>query len=195
MTCGLAAVAVLVAASLAGQEAADADVPGAARPFVTAGTRPLAFEPADLNRDGRQDAVLVLETLKPDPETDGRARILLVLLGQPDGSFREARRNAKVVYCSACGGTMGDPFQGVTVGPGTFTVENAGGSSWRWGVGYRFDYSRRDDTWQLVRVEENSYHASEAAGAKTVVSTPPKHFGKIDIADFDPENWKDQGPR
>jgi len=27
------------------------------------------------------------------------------------------------------------------------------------------------------------------------VSTPPKHFGKIDIADFDPENWKNQGKR
>lgn len=195
MTCGLAAVAVLVATSFALQEAADVDVPAAARPFVASGTRPLAFEPADLNRDGRQDAVLVVETLKTDPDTDGRPRVLLVLLGQADGSFREVKRNAKVVYCSTCGGMMGDPFQGVSVGPGTFTVENAGGSSWRWGVGYRFNYSRRDDTWQLVRVEENSYHASEAAEAKKVVSMPPKAFGKIDIADFDPENWKGQGPR
>jgi hypothetical protein len=195
MSWGFAAVAVIVATSLAVQEAADVEVPAAARPFVTAGTRPLAFEPADLNRDGRQDAVLVVETVTTDPETDGRTRILLVLLGQPDGSFREARRNAKVAYCSACGGMMGDPFQGVSAGAGTFTVENAGGSSWRWGVGYRFNYSRRDDTWQLVRVEENSYHASEAAESKTVVSTPPKDFGRIDIADFDPEDWKGRGPR
>ena len=34
-----------------------------------------------------------------------------------------------------------------------------------------------------------------AAKAKSVVSTPPKHFGKIDIVAFDPENWKNQGKR
>ena len=195
MTGGLVGATLLVAVAWAGAQEPDVEVPAAAKPFVAAGTRPLAFEQADLNRDGRQDAILVLETVKADPDGDGRSRTLLILVGQAEGTFREAKRNAKVVYCSACGGMMGDPFQGVSVGPGTFTVENAGGSSWRWGVGYRFNYSRRDDTWQLVRVEENDFHASEAAEAKTVVSTPPKHFGKIDIAAFDPGNWKDQGER
>jgi hypothetical protein len=196
MTGPLAAAALfLTVASAPAQDPPDVEVPDAARPFVAAGTRPLAFEQADLNRDGRPDAILVLETIAEAQDGDGRTRILVVLVGQPDGAFREAKRNAKVAYCSACGGMMGDPFQGVSVGPGTFTVENAGGSSWRWGVGYRFAYSRRDDTWQLVRVEEHDYHASEAAKAKTVVSTPPKHFGKIDIADFDPGNWKGQGQR
>ena len=122
-------------------------------------------------------------------------RARLRFLGLPDGGLREAARNAKVAYCSACGGIMGDPFQGVSAGPGTFTVDNAGGSSWRWGVSYTFNYSRRDDTWQLVRVKEENFHASDAATAKTEVSTPPKAFGKIGIADFDPENWKGHGPR
>ena len=198
MHCRLAAALLLLASPGAAAQAPPAphvDLPEAARPFVATGTRALAFEAADLNRDGRQDAVLVIEAEKDDPESDGRPRSLLILAGQPDGTYREAARNAKIVYCSRCGGMMGDPFEGVEVGTGTFTVTNAGGSSWRWGVSYRFDYSRRDGSWQLVRVKEDDYHASDAATSKTVVSTPPKHFGKIDIADFDPENWKGQGPR
>lgn len=188
--------AILLASSLAGAQG-DLEIPDAARPFVAAGTQPLAFEVADLNRDGRPDAILVLEpTLKPgDDEFAERPRPLLILIGEPAGGYREAARNLKVVYCSSCGGMMGDPFQGVTVGPGTFTVENAGGSAWRWGVAYRFDYSRRDDTWQLVRVVASNYHVSEPNGPKATVSTPPKDFGKIDIADFDPEHWKNQGAR
>ena len=190
-------LAAFLLTALGGTQRPEVDVPAAAKPFVAPRMRPLAFEVADLNRDGRPDAVLVLEpALKPgDDEFEERPRPLLILVGQSDGTYREAARNAKVVYCSRCGGMMGDPFQGVTAGPGTFTVENAGGSSWRWGVSYRFNYSRRDDAWQLVRVREEDFHASDAATAKTVVSTPPKHFGKIDIADFDPGNWKHQGTR
>jgi hypothetical protein len=186
----------LIALLLAGSQDVPA-VPAAAAPFVAAGTRPLAFEIADLNRDGRPDAILVLEPiLKPgDDAFAERPRPLLVLVGQPDGTYREAARNAKIVYCSACGGVMGDPFQGVDAGAGTFTVHNAGGSSWRWGVEYTFNYSRRDDAWQLVRVTENTFHASDPKDPKETVSTPPKHFGKIDLAAFDPENWKNKGPR
>lgn len=191
-----ALAALLLLTSIAGAQD-DLAIPDAAKPFVAAGTRPLAFEVADLNRDGRPDAILVLEpTLKAGEDAFAeRPRHLLVLVGQPDGTYSEARRNAKAVYCSACGGVMGDPFQGVTAGPGTFTVHNAGGSGWRWGVDYTFNYSRRDDTWQLVRVAETTFHASDPKGSKEAVSTPPKHFGKIDIAAFDPENWKNQGKR
>ena len=186
----------LLAAPAAAQD--DVEIPEAAKGFVAPGTRPIAYQAADLNRDGREDAILVLERQKAkadDPEIEDGQRPLLVLVRQADGSLREAARNAKVVYCRTCGGVMGDPFQGVVAGPGTFTVSLAGGSSWRWGVEYRFAYSRRDDQWQLVRVEETSFHASEAAEGKPTVSTPPKHFGKIDLASFDPENWKNQGPR
>lgn len=189
-------VAALLGSPLAGGQD-DLEIPGSARRFVAAGNRPLAFETADLNRDGRSDAILVLEPiLKPgdDPFAE-RPRLLLVLAGQPDGTYREAARNARLVYCSACGGVMGDPFQGVAAGPGTFTVHNAGGSSWRWGVEYTFNYSRRDDAWQLVRVTENTFHVSDPKGPTETVSTPPKHFGKIDLAAFDPEVWKNQGPR
>jgi hypothetical protein len=190
--------ALLLAAPCTGSTDDEVPVPAGVKAFVTAGTTALACEVADLNRDGLDDVVLVLERQKAkpdDPDIETGQRPLLVLVRQPDGTYREVKRNDHVVYCKTCGGIMGDPFQGVDAGPGAITVLNAGGSSWRWAVEYRFAYSRRDATWQLVRVEETSLHAGDPTTEKVSVYTPPKHYGKIDIADFDPENWKGKGPR
>jgi hypothetical protein len=156
----------------------------------------LSLASADLIGDGLKDFVLVLERQKAqasDPDIEDRQRPLLILLRRPGGAIEEVKRNEKLVYCSTCGGTMGDPFQQLRAGPRTFTVSHYGGSGWRWSVDYRFNYSRRDKAWQLVRVEESSFHAGAPHKVKTAVYTPPKHYGKIDIADFDPENWKRQG--
>ena len=49
---------------------------------------------------------------------------------------------------------------------------------------------RLDQTWQLVRAEERSYHTSDPEKMKTRVLTPPKDYGKVDIADFDQEHYK-----
>lgn len=173
-------------------------MPREVRPFIEQGTRPLALESADLNGDGLQDFVLVLERqkIKPaDPEIEEGQRPLLLLLREPNGALKLASRNDRIVYCSTCGGMMGDPFMGVVAGPKTFAVSHYGGSSWRWSNAYVFKYSRRDATWQLVRVKEESFHASEPEKGKSKIYTPPRHYGKIGIADFDPENWKARGAR
>ena len=173
-------------------------LPPEVRPFVAAGTRPLSLVGADLNGDGLRDFVLVLETQKArpsDPAVEDRQRPLLILTRQPDGTLKEAKRNERIVFCSTCGGAMGDPFQGIKVGPNTFTVSHYGGSAERWGLDYKFNYSRRDSTWQLVRVEENTFHAGEPGKGKATVYTAPRDFGKIDITDFDPGNWKGRGPK
>jgi hypothetical protein len=173
-------------------------LPPEVRPFVATGTRPLSMAGADLNGDGLQDFVLVLERQKAqpsDPDREDRQRPLLILVRQPGGALKEVKRNDRIVYCSTCGGMMGDPFQGIQAGLKTFTVAHYGGSAWRWSVDYKFNYSRRDNTWQLVRVQESGFHTSEPGKVKTGVYTPPKHYGKIDIADFDPENWKGQGSK
>ena len=56
-----ALAALLLLSSIAGAQD-DLAIPDAAKPFVEAGTRPLAFEVGELNRDGRPDAILVLAT-------------------------------------------------------------------------------------------------------------------------------------
>lgn len=189
---------VLAALFATGTVFAEEEIPQELTPFVEVGTTPIAFSRADLNSDGLEDFVLVLERQKvseSDPDIEIDQRPYLILTRQPDGSLKTAKRNSRIVYCATCGGMMGDPFQGVEVGPNTFTVSHYGGSAWRWSVSYKFNYSRKDATWQLVKVEESTFHTSASEQMKTRTYTPPRGFGKIDIADFDPDNWRNVGSR
>jgi hypothetical protein len=163
------------------------------QPFVERGTKAIALEAADLNGDGREDFILVLEKEDPARDEDDfpiAQRPLLILLRGEDGRLTAAKRNERLVMCSRCGGVFGDPFEGVEAGRNTFTVHHYGGSNWRWKYSYKFNYSRLDRTWQLVRTEETHFHTSDPDKMKTRVFTPPKDYGKIDLADFDPENYK-----
>ncbi|HEX8118798.1 MAG TPA: hypothetical protein VF521_16090 [Pyrinomonadaceae bacterium] len=186
-----AVVLCLVLSCVARQE--ELKVPDEVRPFVEAGAKAIAVEAADLNGDGRGDFVLVLERENPAKDADDfpiHQRPLLILVRGEDGKLSAARRNELIVMCSKCGGVFGDPFEGVVAKRNTFTVMFYGGSSWRWAYSYRFNYSRADKTWQLVRVEETDYHTSDPDKMKTKVFVPPRDYGKIDIADFDPEHYK-----
>src|SRR5215204_5953444 len=190
----LLSLALLCAAPpLAAAQSEELRVPAEVRPFVEQGTKAVALEAADLNGDGRGDFVLVLERENPAKDADDfpvNQRPLLVLVRGDDGRLAAAKRNERLVMCSKCGGVFGDPFEGVEAGRNTFTVNFYGGSNWRWKYAYRFNYSRVDKTWQLVRAEEISYHTSDPDKMKTRVFTPPRDYGKIDLADFDPENNK-----
>lgn len=179
--------------------AAQADelkIPAEVAPFVETGTRAIALESADLNGDGTKDFILILQKEKPalgEYELPEKSRPLLILTRSADGKLTTTKRNEDLVLCAQCGGVFGDPFEGVRVGRGTFTVDHYGGSNWRWKTTHRFNYSRIDKTWQLVRVENLSYHTSNPNKVKTEIETPPRHFGKIDIADFDPETYSNKG--
>ena len=160
------------------------------QPFVEKDTTVLVVERGDLNRDGREDAVLVLEPAEPD-----QPRPLLILVRDEKGALKLAKRSAKAVGCKECGGIMGDPFQSIRIEKGRFTVEHYGGSSWRWTASYTFGWSRRDQSWQLVRVEQSSFHATEPEKAETTVHKPPKDFGLIDVTDFDPDDYRGRGKK
>jgi len=167
-------------------------IPAEVAPFIEKGTEAIALEKGDLNGDGRVDFILVLEKQNPAKDKDdfpSDQRPLLILLRGTDGKLALTKRNERIVMCSQCGGVFGDPFEGVIAGRNTFSVEHYGGSSDRWKYSYKFNYSRIDKTWQLVRVEEINYHTSNPEHLKTKIYTPPKDFGKIDIADFDPDNY------
>ena len=158
--------------------------------FIEPGTTVLAVERGDLNRDGREDAIVVLE-----PEAADVPRPLLILVRDANGALRLAKRSAKAVSCRECGGMMGDPFQHVTIEKGRFTITHYGGSSWRWSSETTFAWSRRDQSWQLVRVEHSNFHASEPEKEEQSVHTPPKDFGLIDVADFDPDDYLGRGKK
>jgi hypothetical protein len=174
------------------------DVPTELRIFVAANTSLLAYAGADLNGDGLSDYVFILERQKMHdaaPETETGQRPLKIALRQPDNSLKVVKTNHKIMFCSTCGGVFGVPFAELSATAKSFRVSHYGGSNWRWTNNFQFNYSRRDDTWQLVRVEESAFHTSDPETLETLIYKPPKDFGKIDIADFDPENFKGVGKK
>ncbi len=185
-----------VAPSTKAAQGGELKVPAEVAPFVEIGTKAVALEAADLNGDGTPDVILVLESLKSESEEEEGSRSLLILKRSADNKLSLAKRNDMgVVYCRTCGGAFGDPLDGIEVGTKTFTVNHMGGSAWRWTARYKFNYSRIHDTWQLVRVTESSFHTSDPNKFKERVYTPPRDFGKIDIADFDPEHFLKKAAR
>ena len=192
-------IAIALPISAAAQNDA-VKVPDDVKPFIEKGMIPVALETGDLNADGRKDFVLVASPRVPEGATydeagDG-ARQTMILIGEANGGLTMAARNDYVVMCKNCGGVFGDPFAGVTVKGTRFTVSNYGGSNDRWGYDYTFDYSGRDKTWQLVRVEETSFHALDPVKTERKhIYTPPKNFGLINFADFDPDKYLAKGKK
>lgn len=105
--------------------------------------------------------------------------------------------NGRVFYLifHLADGDMRQQFEEPVVEAKSFTVTANGGSAWRWSVAFKFNYSRHDNTWQLVRVDESSFSAIASDKGKQKTSMPPKDFGKIGIAEFDPENWRGRGAK
>ena len=161
-------------------------VPAEVERFIPEDHQAIAVEQGDLNRDGREDYILAIEKIDGD---EGEPREVRILTRQTDGSLKLARRGPRAILCKGCGGTMGDPFMGITVKAGRFTIEHYGGSGWRWSEYFTFAWSRRDQTWQLVRVDASSFHAGEPDKVEKSVQKPPKDFGKIDLAEFDCEQF------
>ena len=191
----LATLILLIPIFAAAQD--EIKVPDDVKPFVEKGFTVNALESGDLNGDGTKDHILVIS--KP-PKDDGSVddgqddkRQTLVLIRDASGKLSLAARNDEVAYCRTCGGVFGDPFVAVEIKGTSFTVSNYGGSNWRWSNAYTFNYSRRDKTWELTRVEESSFYVFEPKKEKTSVYTPPKSFGLINFADFNPEKFKGKG--
>ena len=178
-----------------GAEAEEISTPEELRPFLEPDSVPLDIKAIDLNGDGRSDYLLVLQRQEEKYADADDQRPLLILLRQADNTLKLAKRNDKIIYCSRCGGVLGDPYLGMTLIKRGFIIEHAGGSAWRWSLSYQFNYSKRDKTWRLVRVEHTHFHAASPEEVETEIETPPKDFGKIDFADFNPEQYHGVGSK
>jgi hypothetical protein len=163
-------------------------IPPDAAAFIGKDQKALAFESGDLNGDGTIDHILVLENSVTNPDEDGSdKRTLLIITRGADQKLTLAKRNDRIVLCRSCGGSFGDPFDGVYIERNGFTVHNYGGSWQRWSLDIQFKYSRLDRTWQLVRFDKEEYDSHDPNKVGTSSSKTPRDFGKIDIADFDPD--------
>lgn len=171
------------------------DIPREVKRFIEKGTWVLALQKADLNGDGKIDYVMILTKEDSDPYNEDGQRPLILLTRKPDNTLYMAKRNENIVLCKECGGVLGDPFASLKAEKNTFTITHFGGDALRWFYSYSFNYSRIDSTWQLVRAEERSSNIYSPVDDWDSVFTHPKHFGKIDFSDFNPNDFKNRGEK
>ncbi|GAB3637358.1 hypothetical protein GCM10027422_29480 [Hymenobacter arcticus] len=163
-------------------------LPAAIRRALPAGYAVLAAEPGDLNRDATPDWLVVLnkpnEQKTSDVVNHPTKRPLLLFVGGAGGTYNLAVRTDNAVYCVDCGGIMGDPFMGLAIKKGYFTVEHYGGSAQRWTRYVTFRYDPAGRTWLLHRDGSEHFHATDPEHGTTTATTA-KDFGRVPLAKFD----------
>ena len=163
-------------------------LPAAIRRALPAGYQVLAAEKVDLNRDALPDWAAVLH--RPDEQKTSDVvdhptkRPLLLFVGGPGGTYTLAARADNAVYCVDCGGMMGDPFMGLTIRNGYFTVEHYGGSAERWTRFVMFRYDPAARTWLLHRDGGERYHSLDPEHGTSTMRTGKK-LGRVPLAQFD----------
>ena len=108
----------------------------------------------DLNKDGQEDAVVVLSESGPETNAEGElndhARALVVLFAEGD-TLRFAGAANKVLYCSTCTGTMGGgPGGRVRIQKGVIIVEQISGARETLGTTLRFRHDPKDGRFVLI---------------------------------------------
>jgi hypothetical protein len=163
-------------------------LPAAIRRALPAGYVVLAAEPGDLNRDALPDWLVVLH--RPDEQKTSDVidhptkRPLLLFVGGAGGTYTLATRTDNAIYCVDCGGIMGDPFMGLAIKKGYFTVEHYGGSAQRWTRFVTFKYDPAARTWLLHRDGSEQFHALDPEHGTTTATTA-KDFGRVPLTKFD----------
>lgn len=185
------AAPAVVAAPVAAAAGPVAAPPRQPRPslaaFVPAGYGILDSAVGDLNRDARPDVVLVLRQNGEDTIPDDVPRPLLLLLGQPDHRLALAARNDHAVLHRNWGGNYGDPFAGVVVKHGFFSVEHYGGNVNRWSRTSTFRYQPTARTWFLNRESTGEYEATSEENAPETSRTA-RDFGQVPFARYDTDS-------
>jgi hypothetical protein len=163
-------------------------LPVAIRRALPAGYAVLDAARGDLNRDAQPDWLVVLhrpdEAKTSDVVSHPTKRPLLLFVGGAGGTYSLAAHTDNAVYCVDCGGMMGDPFMGLAIKKGYFTVEHYGGSAQRWTRFITFRYDPAGRTWLLHRDGSEHFHALDPEHGTTTAATA-KDFGRVPLARFD----------
>lgn len=123
----------------------------------------------DLNRDNKQDLVLILEhqTAINEDRAYGnyeieliretqKPRILAVYFKEANNKYRLALQNNDFVLRAEEGGKMGDPLKGISIDSNKLILSFEGGFDWRWKLNYQFEYGHKE--WNLVAANNVYYH-------------------------------------
>lgn len=153
--------------------------------FIPAGSKQLALQRADLDGDGREDALLVIDPPKQADAKlgEGAPRIVVLLIRDASGQLQALKRSERLVPCAKCGGIAGDPFGYVRAYPGGFTVLIEGGSRERWSDEFGFAYSADQKDWLLEKAVRSVVDTD--TGEDRRLDLQRKDFGAIRLEDFD----------
>jgi hypothetical protein len=160
--------------------------------FVPKGFTVINITSGNLNLDEYSDTILVLKENNEEASEEEKNRPLLLLLGQPDKDFKLEKRNNRAVFCFACGGMGGDPFVGITIKNGYFSIEHGihGGQHWDDITTFKYDKSKQN--WFLHKEGYESYkmNDSQDSNAEELVldvkrQKTVKDFGIISFDNFD----------
>jgi hypothetical protein len=115
---------------------------------------------ADINSDGLKDIIEV-------KDIDGRY-VLSISIGDSNGVYKNILNSSKALYQEEDGGVMGNPFDKIVASKGEFSISFWGGSAFRWGSIYRFQWQNKDKNWRLVNLQSDFYHSisSESTNKK-----------------------------
>lgn len=136
----------------------------------------------DFNMDGKLDALIVLK-VKGESDTSNADRPLLILEGIDKDKYKLAGRNDHIVFCASCGGAMGDPYEGVSIEKGTFTVMLYGGSAWRWTQDIIFFYDGKKGKYMLYQDMGESYNSTKPNKVKKIKNQKDK-WGKVSFEEY-----------
>jgi hypothetical protein len=153
--------------------------------FVPSGTKLIDYQTADLNEDGKTDALIVVENIANDDISSQLPRTVLILLRKGNDQLVLADQNKNVYLCKKCLGTGYVNEQTVTLGKGNFSVFNQGGSpGFSWTREYTFQYSSNAKTWYLSKVKTGIFDTSNNDRSKLKELTYPKELQKMKFSRF-----------
>jgi hypothetical protein len=89
-----------------------------------------------------------------------------------------------VVLCKGCGRIFGDPYDGITIRKGYFSIEHYGGSSWRWTRIITFKYDLKSRNFKLHKDAGVSYHNTEEDMKFDPIINNKDRYGKQLFTEF-----------
>jgi hypothetical protein len=122
--------------------------------LISQGMNLIDYQVADLNADGRNDALIVVAQDNVNDTFAETPRTVILLIRNANGELQIAEKNDQVYLCNRCLGSRDDKEQVVVTTKGGFSIENYGGSPrYRSYKKFTFKYIKTNKTWILSKVE------------------------------------------
>ncbi len=158
--------------------------------FIPKGYTTINVTSGNLNLDDFSDTILVLKKNGEESNQNEDRRPILIVSGQPNKSFKLEKRNDNAVFCYACGGIGGDPFVGITIKNGYFSIEHGVAGGQHWDQITTFKYNKSKSNWFLYKDGFESYELGDNPDGNALVRTVNKQetvkdFGAISIDNYD----------